>query len=134
VFLLGASYTLRRNEHVRIDVLASRLSKRAQVWLDIFGFVFFLLPMTLIVLYYAVPYTLISIQSAEMSSNAGGLIVWPAKVLIPLGFLLLTLQGLSELVKRIGYLKGMVDAKEFEKHVVNLAADLQSVPGDAKSH
>lgn len=116
IFLLASSYTLRRNEHVRIDVIAGHLSKRAQVWIDLFGFLVFLLPMTLIILYYAVPYALLSIQNQEVSSNAGGLIVWPAKALIPTGFFLLTLQGISELIKRIGFLLGRVDASEFEKH------------------
>jgi len=134
VFLLGASYTLRRNEHVRIDVLVARFSKRTQVWLDIFGFVFFLLPMTLIILYFAVPYTISAIQSQEMSNNAGGLILWPAKLLIPVGFFLLTLQGLSELIKRIGYLQGKVDAREFEKHVVNLAEDAQAAKAASRSN
>lgn len=116
IFLLAASYTLRRNEHVRIDVVASKFSKRTQVWIDLIGFLVFMLPMTLIILYFAIPYAWISIQSQEMSSNAGGLIVWPAKLLIPVGFFLLTLQGISELIKRIGYLQGKVDASEFERH------------------
>ncbi len=115
IFLLAASYTLRRNEHVRIDVIVNRFSKRTQVWIDLIGFIVFLLPMTLIILYFAVPYAWISIQSQEMSNNAGGLIVWPAKLLIPVAFFLLTLQGISELIKRIGYLRGKVDASEFEK-------------------
>jgi len=115
VFLLAASYTLRRNEHVRIDVVAGKFSKRTQVWIDLIGFLVFLLPMTLIILYFAIPYAWISFESAEMSSNAGGLIVWPAKLLIPVGFLLLTLQGISELIKRIGYLQGKVDVSAFEK-------------------
>lgn len=84
IFLLATSYTLRRNEHVRIDVIAGRFSKRTQVWIDLFGFLLFLLPMALIILYYAVPYALESFQNQEVSSNAGGLIVWPAKALIDL--------------------------------------------------
>jgi len=116
IFLLASGYTLRRNEHVRIDVLASHFSKRTQICIDLFGFIFFLLPMTTIILYYAIPYALMSFQEQEHSSNAGGLIVWPAKILIPIGFLLLTLQGISELIKRIGYLSGKVDASEFERH------------------
>ncbi len=115
MFLLASAYTLKRNEHVRIDVVVGRFSKRTQVWIDIFGFVFFLLPAVALILYFALPFALESIRNQEVSSNAGGLIVWPAKVLIPLGFLLMTLQGLSELVKRIGYLMGLVDASEFEK-------------------
>lgn len=115
MFLLASAYTLKRNEHVRIDVVVGRFSKRTQVWIDIFGFVFFLMPAVGLILYFAWPYVLESIRNQEVSSNAGGLIVWPAKVLIPIGFLLLTLQGLSELVKRIGFLMGLVDASEFEK-------------------
>lgn len=127
IFLLASSYTLRRNEHVRIDVIGNRFSKRTQVWIDLLGFIFFLLPMTLIILYYAVPYALLSIQNQEMSSNAGGLIVWPAKLLIPLGFFLLTLQGVSELIKRIGYLMGKVEASEFEKHVATPEEEVESI-------
>ena len=127
IFLLAASYTLRRNEHVRIDVLASRFSKRTQVWIDLFGFIFFLLPMTLIILYYAVPFAWLSIQTQELSSNAGGLIVWPAKLLIPVGFFLLTLQGISELIKRIGYLMGKVEAREFEKHVATPEEEIEAI-------
>jgi TRAP-type mannitol/chloroaromatic compound transport system permease small subunit len=116
IFLLATSYTLRRNEHVRIDVLVGHFSKRTQVWIDLFGFILFLMPATLLILYYAIPYALISIQSQEMSSNAGGLIVWPVKLLMPVGFFLLALQGISEIIKRIGYLQGKVSASAFEKH------------------
>jgi TRAP-type mannitol/chloroaromatic compound transport system permease small subunit len=118
VFLLASAYTLRRNEHVRIDVIVSRFSKRTQVWIDLLGFVLFLMPVTLLVLYYGIPFAWESIRNQEMSSNAGGLIVWPAKLLVPVGFLLLVLQGFSEIVKRIGFLMGRVDASEFEKQVV----------------
>ena len=127
IFLLATSYTLRRNEHVRIDVIVGHFSKRTQVWIDIFGFLLFLLPMTLLVLYYAVPYAWESIHSQEVSSNAGGLIVWPAKILIPIGFLLLTLQGISELIKRIGFLQGKVDASEFEKHAATPEEEIEAI-------
>lgn len=127
VFLLGTSYTLRRNEHVRIDVISGRFSKRAQVWMDIFGFSFFLLPMAGLILYFAIPFAWISIQSQEMSSNAGGLIVWPAKLLIPIGFLMLSLQGVSELIKRIGFLRGLVDAREFEKHAATPEEEIEAI-------
>ncbi|WP_019141470.1 TRAP transporter small permease subunit [Noviherbaspirillum massiliense] len=127
IFLLASAYTLKRNEHVRIDVVAGRLSKRTQVWIDLLGFLFFLLPMSLIILYYAIPYAWISIQSQEISSNAGGLIVWPAKILIPIGFLLLTLQGVSELIKRIGYLQGKVDASAFEKQAATPEEEIEAI-------
>ncbi|HJV72842.1 MAG TPA: TRAP transporter small permease subunit [Noviherbaspirillum sp.] len=127
VFLLATSYTLRRNEHVRIDVVAGRFSKRTQVWIDIFGFLLFLLPITLIILYYAVPYAWQSIQNQEVSSNAGGLIIWPAKLLIPIGFLQLALQGFSELIKRIGYLQGKVDASAFEKQAATPEEEIEAI-------
>ncbi len=118
IFLLASSYTLKRNEHVRIDVIVGHLSKRAQAWIDILGFLFFMLPVTALILYFALPYALESVRNQEVSSNAGGLIVWPAKILIPVGFLLLTLQGLSELIQRVGFLLGKVDASVFEKQQV----------------
>ena len=118
IFLLASSYTLRRNEHVRIDVIVGKFSKRMQVWIDVFGFAFFLLPATVLILYFATPFAFESIRNQEVSSNAGGLIVWPAKLLIPLGFLLLTLQGISELIKRIAYLLGKVELSAFEKETV----------------
>ncbi len=127
IFLLATSYTLRRNEHVRIDVIASHLSKRTQAWIDVVGFLFFLLPMAIIILYFSVPYTLISIEGQEMSSNAGGLIVWPAKILIPAGFFLLTLQGISELIKRIAYLQGKIDASAFEKHGATPEEEIEAI-------
>ncbi|MCM0045512.1 MAG: TRAP transporter small permease subunit [Burkholderiaceae bacterium] len=127
IFLLAASYTLKRNEHVRIDVVVGRFSRRTQVWIDVFGFLLFLLPATLLILVFAVPYAAESIRSQEMSSNAGGLIVWPAKLLIPVGFLLLTLQGISELIKRIGYLRGMVEASVFDKQVATPAEEIEAI-------
>ncbi len=127
IFLLAASYTLRRNEHVRIDVIVGRFSKRTQVWIDVFGFIFFLLPATLLILYFAVPFAMESVRNQEVSSNAGGLIVWPAKILIPIGFLLLTLQGISELIKRVGFLRGQVDATVFEKQSTTPAEEIEAI-------
>lgn len=127
IFLLATSYTLRRNEHVRIDVIVSHFSKRTQVWIDLIGFVVFLMPATLLILYYATPYAWISIQNQEVSSNAGGLIVWPAKLLIPVGFVLLALQGISEIIKRIGYLKGLVPASAFEKQVATPEDEIAAI-------
>jgi TRAP-type mannitol/chloroaromatic compound transport system permease small subunit len=127
IFLLASAYTLRRNEHVRIDVIVSHFSKRTQVCIDLFGFIFFLLPMASIILYYAVPYAFISFSEQEYSSNAGGLIVWPAKILIPIGFFLLLMQGISELIKRIGYLQGKVDASEFEKHAATPEEEIEAI-------
>ena len=127
IFLLASSYTLRRNEHVRIDVIVGKFSKRTQVWIDLFGFLLFLLPATLLILYFAIPFAFESVRNQEVSSNAGGLIVWPAKILIPVGFLLLSLQGLSELIKRIGYLMGKVDASVFEKQTVTPEEEIEAI-------
>ena len=127
IFLLATSNTLRRDEHIRIDVISGKLPKRVQVWIDIFGFAVFLLPISIIILYYSLPYVQLSMQANEMSSNAGGLIVWPAKILIPIGFFLLTLQGLSELIKRVGYLMGKVDASEFERHVATPEEEIEAI-------
>ncbi len=127
IFLLASSYTLRRNEHVRIDVIVGKFSKRTQVWIDVFGFAFFLLPATLLILYFATPFAFESIRNQEVSSNAGWLIVWPAKLLIPLGFLLLTLQGISELIKRIAYLMGKIELSAFEKETVTPEDEIQAI-------
>ncbi len=114
-FLLGASWTLSKNEHIRIDVITHRFSFRVHAWIDILGCIFFLTPLCLLMLYESVPFALYSIQTQEISTNSGGLIVWPSKLLIPLGFLLLQIQAFSEIIKRVGVLKGLVDPKEFEK-------------------
>ena len=127
IFLLASAYTLKRNEHVRIDVVVGRFSKRTQVWVDVFGFTFFLLPATLLILYFSIPFAWESIRNQEVSSNAGGLIIWPAKTLIPIGFFLLTLQGISELIKRIGFLKGLVDASEFEKQAATPEEEIEAI-------
>ena len=107
-FLLAAGYTLLQGEHVKIDVVYSRFSRRNQNWIDIFGFAFFLLPVCAIILWLGTPFFLQGLRSGEMSSNAGGLIRWPVYLMIPLGFGLLTLQGVSELIKRIAFQMGLI--------------------------
>jgi TRAP-type mannitol/chloroaromatic compound transport system permease small subunit len=109
VFLLAAGYTLRHDEHVRIDVVISKLSPRLQAWIDIFGGLFFLLPMALLLLVHSWPVFVNSYVIDEVSSDAGGLIRWPVKLLMPAGFFLLILQAFSEMVKRLAYLKGLID-------------------------
>ncbi|MEZ2739276.1 TRAP transporter small permease subunit [Comamonas jiangduensis] len=108
-FLLAAGYTLLEKEHVKVDVINAKLSLRTRVWIDVVGFALFLTPMCLIVLYHGVPFFLQAWNSSEMSSNAGGLIRWPVYLMMPLGFGLLMLQGLSELIKRIAFLMGLID-------------------------
>jgi len=108
-FLLAAGFTLLQQEHVKIDVIYNKFSKRGQIWIDILGFIFFFTPVCLAVLWYGTPFFLQGYHSGEMSSNAGGLIRWPVYLMIPVGFTLLLLQGWSELIKRIAFLKGLVD-------------------------
>jgi TRAP-type mannitol/chloroaromatic compound transport system permease small subunit len=108
VFLLAAGYTLQHNEHVRIDVIGSRLSPRARAWIDLFGTVFFLLPMAIVIMVLSWPMVEEAYFRHEISSDAGGLLRWPVKLLIPAGFLLLTLQGMSEIIKRIAFLLGRI--------------------------
>jgi TRAP-type mannitol/chloroaromatic compound transport system permease small subunit len=110
VVMLGASYTLKRNEHVRVDIVYSNLSTRRQIGIDIFGGVLFLLPATLILTYLSWPVFYNSWVEGEISGNAGGLIRWPIKIFLPLGFALLSLQGISELIKRIAMLTGHMKA------------------------
>jgi TRAP-type mannitol/chloroaromatic compound transport system permease small subunit len=117
-FLLAAGYTLLQGEHVKVDVISSKLSKRKQIWIDVFGYVVFLTPMCLAVLWYGMPFFLKALTTGEMSSNAGGLIRWPVYLMMPLGFALLWLQGISELIKRLAFLKGLIEdptAKKAEK-------------------
>jgi TRAP-type mannitol/chloroaromatic compound transport system permease small subunit len=115
VFLLIAAYALRRNEHVRIDVIAGRLSPRAQAWIDILGGLFMLLPAAIIIAWYSWPSLENSWHINEYSSDPGGLIRWPVRALIPLAFGLLALQGVSEIVKRIAFLRGLLPASTFER-------------------
>jgi TRAP-type mannitol/chloroaromatic compound transport system permease small subunit len=107
VFLLCSAWTLLRNEHIRIDVIAGRFTKRTQTWIDVFGTIFFLFPMALLILVESIPWAWRAMMSGEVSASAGGLILWPAKILVPIGFTLLILQGVSELIKRIAFLRGL---------------------------
>lgn len=128
VFLLCSGYTLLHNEHIRIDVVSSRFSQRTQTWIDIFGTVFFLLPVALYLMWSSWPLFLNAWHSGETSANAGGLIRWPARLMIPVGFFLLTVQALSELIKRVAFLKGLIPDPA-EKHSSHGAPVLE---GDAK--
>ena len=107
VFLLGASYTMLQQGHVKIDVVISRFSRPTQVKIEIFGIVLFLFPLVYFVIVEIFPILLQAYKTGEMSENAGGLVRWPVYALVPIGFFLLGLQGVSELIKRIGFLKGL---------------------------
>jgi TRAP-type mannitol/chloroaromatic compound transport system permease small subunit len=112
VFMLGTSYTLFRNEHVRVDLLYNNVSERTRLWIDVFGFICFLLPAVSMLAWMTYPMFVESLVRQEGSPNAGGLLRWPVKILLPIGFGLLTLQGLSELIKRIALLRGLRPAAE----------------------
>ena len=109
VFLLCAGYTYLHKSHVRIDLVAGRFSFRTQAWIDVFGIVFMMLPACSIILWYGWDAFMLSWTTMEESTDAGGLIRWPVKLLIPVGFALLIAQAVSELIKRIGFLQGLVD-------------------------
>lgn len=137
-FLIAAGYTLLQGEHVKVDVISGRLSKRKQIWIDIIGFTLFLTPMCLAILWYGTPYFIRGFESGEMSNNAGGLIRWPVYALIPLGFGLLLLQGWSELIKRIAFLQGLIEdptVKKTEKTAEeDLAESIRRLAEAAKGH
>jgi TRAP-type mannitol/chloroaromatic compound transport system permease small subunit len=105
--MLGAGYTLKRNEHVRVDLIYGFVSPRTRLWIDLFGGIVFLMPFALLMAWITFPWFYESLMNGEMSSNAGGLIRWPMKMLLPLGFGLLALQGISELIKTIAGLRGI---------------------------
>lgn len=107
--MLGAAQVLRVNEHVRVDIFYGRFSGHGRVWIDLFGLVFFLMPAMLAMLYFSFPLFARMYATGEMSSNAGGLLRWPAMLMLPLGFLMMTLQGLSEIFKRVGWLLNMYE-------------------------
>jgi len=113
IVMLGASYTMKRNEHVRVDIFYMTLSRRGQLWIDILGTLVFLLPTCTILAWLSWPFFMQSFNVNEHSSNAGGLLRWPIKLVLPLGFALVALQGLSELIKRVAFLNGYaVDSLE----------------------
>lgn len=122
VFLLAAGYTLLHNEHVRIDVVIGHLPPRGRAWIDLLGGLFFLLPMALVIMVLSWPMLVESVERNEYSSDAGGLLRWPVKLLIPLGLLLLALQGVSEIIKRVGFLLRRIP-DPLEKHVEPMAEE-----------
>jgi TRAP-type mannitol/chloroaromatic compound transport system permease small subunit len=140
VFLLAAGYVFLKNAHVRIDFISSRLSARARNWIDVIGIVAFLIPLCLIVIRLSWPLFYNAYVSGEMSQNAGGLIRWPVFLMIPLGFSLLLLQAISELIKRIAFLRGVIadplesqaEKSDEEKLLEELAAEAEKAGRGAK--
>jgi TRAP-type mannitol/chloroaromatic compound transport system permease small subunit len=114
--LLGAPYTLKMNEHVRVDLVYGMISNRTRIWIDIVGGLLFLLPICLILIYFTWPWFVESWQQQEGSSNAGGLLRWPVKLLLPVGFGLMAMQGVSEIIKRVAALEHVIDEEfKYEK-------------------
>jgi len=139
VFLLAAGYTLLDNEHVRVDILNTRFSVRRRLWLELFGTFVFLGPFAALMLWYGWPYFMVSLTSREVSLQAGGLILWPAKLLIPVGFLLLFLQGVSQAIKVIAALAGrhpaapLIDRHAAQEEAAAAAAAIRERPGDGSA-
>ncbi len=136
-FLVAAGYTLLNNEHVKIDVVSGKFSKRTQIKIDVFGFAAFLIPVCLAILWYGTPFFYKALISGEVSSNAGGLIRWPVYAMIPLGFTLLLLQGVSELIKRLAFLQGLIEdptVKKSEKSAEEELAESIRRLAEAKSN
>jgi TRAP-type mannitol/chloroaromatic compound transport system permease small subunit len=123
IFLCLAGYTLKSNEHVRIDIITGRLSAHARAWIDVFGTLFFLLPMAFLIMWLSWPVFVDAWERHEVSTNAGGLIVWPARLMVPIGFFLLIVQAVSELIKRFAFLRGMIPDPS-EKHIEKTAEEL----------
>ncbi|MEL6817970.1 MAG: TRAP transporter small permease subunit [Pseudomonadota bacterium] len=116
VFLLAAAYTLQRNEHVRIDVATSGLSKRTRDWIDLLGHIFFLMPFAALMVYLSWPFVMNSIAAGDISVNAGGLVLWPARMMVLLGFILLFAQGISEIIKRFAIIRGLIEDDASTQH------------------
>jgi TRAP-type mannitol/chloroaromatic compound transport system permease small subunit len=135
VFLLAAGYTLLDNQHVRVDILNTRFSIRTRLWFELFGTLFFLGPLVVLMLWYGWPYFMVSFTGREVSLQAGGLILWPAKLLIPVGFLLLFLQGVSQSIKLVAALRGrypaagLVDRHAAQEEAAAAAAAFRERPG-----
>lgn len=133
VFMLAAAYTLQRNEHIRIDVLSHRLSKRTRDWIDLICHVLILVPFTALMIGLCVPFAVDSYRSGEVSMNAGGLIVWPAKALIAAGFILLFFQAISEIIKRIAVILGVI-ADPAQQHDLPVIVEEQLRAMEGKSN
>lgn len=131
VFLLAAAYTLQRNEHVRIDIATSGLSKQTRDWIDLLGHIFFLLPFCFLMVYLGWPFFWNAFQNGETSLNAGGLTIWPAKLLILVSFILLTAQGFSEIIKRWAVIKGLIEDPTIPKDLPPVAQELEAVSGSS---
>jgi TRAP-type mannitol/chloroaromatic compound transport system permease small subunit len=132
VFLLCAAWTLLANEHIRIDIVSNLLSRRVRNWIDVIGHTLFLIPLCVIMIRYTYPFFMTSYLQNEQSMNAGGLVVWPAKLLILLGFILVLAQGISELIKRIGIMMGLLEDVHGGGHHAAAEAEAERLLQQAK--
>lgn len=124
VFLLAASYTLQRNDHIRIDIISGLLPKSVRNWIDLLGHLLMLMPFVILMIYESYPFVRTSFLQQEHSSNAGGLILWPAKALLLAGFILLAVQGVSEIIKRIAVMRGLIPDPHEGKSASHIAEDV----------
>ena len=130
VFLLAASYTLQRNDHIRIDIISGILPKSVRNWIDLLGHFLMLMPFVILMIYESYPFVRTSFAQQEISTNAGGLIVWPAKALLLAGFLLLAAQGVSEIIKTIAVMRGLIPDPHEGSSAHHLAEDISGHPGE----
>ena len=138
VFMMAAAYTLQQNEHVRIDIFYGSRSRRTQHWIDLFGHTFFTLPFVFLMSWMLIPYAMSSYRIGQISTNSGGLVIWPARAILAAGFILLTVQVLAEIIKKIAILRGLMEDphpfhtpqqhadEETEELVTDLAATEQA--------
>jgi TRAP-type mannitol/chloroaromatic compound transport system permease small subunit len=108
-FMLAAAYTLKQNEHIRIDIIYGAFSRRTQHWIDLLGHILFLMPFVLLMSWMTIPYAWRAFENGDISTNAGGLLIWPARAILALGFILLVFQGISEIIKKIAVMRGVID-------------------------
>jgi TRAP-type mannitol/chloroaromatic compound transport system permease small subunit len=132
-FMLAAAYTLRQNEHIRIDIVYGMWSRRVQHWIDLIGTILFLMPFVILMIYFLVPYVMNSVRSGEVSNNAGGLIIWPSKAFLLAGFVLLFIQGISELIKKVAVMAGVIpDPAPFISHHAQAEMEAKALAGEIK--
>lgn len=134
-FMLAAAYTLKHNEHIRIDILYASRSRRTQHWIDLLGHLLFLMPFVVLMSWMLVPYALQAMRSGQVSTNAGGLIIWPARAILAAGFILLGLQGLSEIVKKVAVMRGLIpDPHPAPSGEAVVETQVAGATGDVRRH
>jgi TRAP-type mannitol/chloroaromatic compound transport system permease small subunit len=130
----AAAYTLQQNEHIRIDVFYGSRSRRTQHWIDLFGHIFFLLPFVALMVWYLWPYTVQAWRSGQVSTNAGGLIIWPARAILLAGFVLLVFQAFAEIIKKIAVMRGLIeDSHPFVSAQEHALQEVEEVKADVKA-